>query len=117
MQMRILWRREPKLSSTRSSGPATARRSESNSRATAPGSAAGIFHRPSFWFDFRNAGAAFHLHDLIAQKSGALEFQVRRRFLHFFFQLAQQFSQIEIATGFLNNRGVNFDAAQNGIKP
>src|SRR5438874_2149986 len=90
MQTRILWRRGPKLSSTRSSGPATARRSESNSRATAPGPAAGIFHRPSFWFDFRDAGAALHLHDLIAQKSCALEFEVRRSFLHFFFQFAEQ---------------------------
>src|SRR5437762_3477995 len=84
LQRQILWRRGPKLSSTRSSGPATARRSESNSRATAPGPAAGVFHRPSFWFDFRDAGAALHLHDLIAQKSCALEFEVRRSFLHFF---------------------------------
>src|SRR5438105_14292472 len=116
MQMRILWRRGPKLSSTRSSGPATARRSESNSRATAPGPAAGIFHRPSFWFDFRDAGAALHLHDLIAQKSCALEFEVRRSFLHFFFQFAQQFSHIEIPAGFLNNGGRNFATAKNSMQ-
>src|SRR5207244_11632632 len=116
MQMRILWRRGPKLSSTRSSGPATARRSESNSRATPPGPAAGIFHRPSFWFDFRDAGAALHLLDRIAQSSCALEFEVRRSFLHFFFQFAQQFSHIEIAAGFLNNGGRNFATAKNGMQ-
>src|SRR5438045_8477662 len=93
--MRILWRHGPKLSSTPSSGPAAARRSESNPRATAPGSAAGIFHRPSFWFDLRNTGAAFHLHNLIAQKGCPLEFEVRRSFLHLFFQFAQQLSQLE----------------------
>src|SRR5256714_5276019 len=116
MQMRILWRRGPKLSSTRSSGPAGAWRSESISQWTAPGPAAGIFHRPSFWFDFRDAGAAFHLHDLIAQKGCALEFEVRRSFLHLFFQFAQQFSHIEIAAGFLNNGGRNFATAKNGMQ-
>src|SRR5436309_243055 len=116
MQMRILWRRGPKLGSTPSSGPAAARRSESNPRATTPGSAAGIFHRPSFWFDFRNTGAAFHLHDLIAQKGCPLEFEVRRSFLHLFFQFAQQFSHIEIAAGLLNNGRRNFATAKNGMQ-
>src|SRR4029453_14504332 len=110
MQMRILWRRAPRLHSIQSCGPAPVKRSESNPRATAPGPAAAgrIFHWPSFWFDFRNAGTAFYLHDLVAQKGCALEFEIRGGLLHLLFQFTQQFSHIEIAAGLLNNGGRSF---------
>src|SRR4029077_6789362 len=117
MQMRILWRRAPKRRWIQSCGPAAARRSESNPRATAPGPAAAgrIFHRPSFWFDFRNAGAAFYLHDLVPQECRTLAFEITWGFLHLFFQFPQQFSPIEIAPGLLNNGGGNFATAKNGM--
>src|SRR4029077_4533873 len=118
MQMRILSPRAPRQHSIASCGRAPARRSESNSRATAPGPAAAgrVLHRSSFWFDFRNAGAAFYLHDLVPQECRALEFEVRRGFLHLFFQFAQQFSHIEIATSLLNNGGRNLASAKNGMQ-
>src|SRR5437870_382307 len=79
---------------------------------SATAGAAGVFHRSSFRLDLRDPGAAFYFHDLIPQKRGALEFQVRRSMLHFLFKLTQQLSQIEIAPSFLNNRSGNFASAQ-----
>src|SRR5438132_9000017 len=37
-----------------------------NARATAA-VVAGVFHRTAFWFNFRQAGTAFHFHNLVAQ--------------------------------------------------
>src|SRR5439155_22415731 len=118
MQMRILWRRARKQRWIRNCGRARVKRSELNPRTAAPGPAAAgrIFHRPSFWFDFRNAGTAFYLHDLVAQKGCALEFEIRGGLLHLFFQFAQQFSHIEIAAGLLNNGRRNFATAKNGMQ-
>src|SRR4029453_7418563 len=113
--MQILWRNALKQRSTRNYGHALAKRSSSN-----PGSAAtrvaGIFHWPSFGFDFRNAGSAFYFHDVVAQKRRALELEIRRGFLHRVFQFAQQFSYMEIATDLLNNGGSDFSPAKNGVQ-
>src|SRR5262244_3188966 len=118
MKMSILLQTAPKLRSIRNFSRTPAIRSESNPRAAAPGPAAAgrIFHRSSFWFDFRNSAAAFYFHDLVAQKRCAFEFEVRRGFLHFFFQFAQQFGQVKIAAGLPNNRGGDFAPAKNGMQ-
>src|SRR6266508_3032623 len=108
--MRILWRVDPKPRSIQNCGRAGATRSESNPRAAAPGPAAGIFHRPTFWFDFRKSGATFYFHDLVAQQRRALEFEVRRGLLHLLLQFSQQLCYIEIAAGLLNNRSRDFDS-------
>jgi hypothetical protein len=42
----------------------------------------------------------------------ALEFEVRRGFLHLLFQFAQQFGHVEIAAGLLNNGGGDFAPAR-----
>src|SRR6266496_3947851 len=83
---------------------------------TAATRVARIFHWPSFGFDFRNAGSAFYFHDLVAQKRRALEFEIRRGFLHLVFQFAQQFGHIEIAARLLNNGGRDFSPAKNGVQ-
>ena len=53
---------------------------------------------------------------MIAQQSGALEFQICGGSLHFIFELAQQFGDVEIAAGFLNDRRRDFTAAQNRVQ-
>src|SRR5438876_6425712 len=87
-----------------------------HARATAPG-VAGVFHRPSFRLDFGNAGAAFHFHDLIAQKCGALEFQIGRGALHLFFELSAQPRCVEITTWFANDEHFAFAAATIYLEP
>src|SRR5437764_2436228 len=87
-----------------------------HSRAPSLRTAPRILHRPSFWIDLRQARTAFYFHDLVAQESGALEFQIRRGVLHFLFQLAQQLGEIEIAAALLNHRGRDLTAAQDGVE-
>src|SRR5207302_736464 len=93
----------------------TATTSALDARTSASG-IAGVFYRASFWLDFSDPGAALHFHDLIAQERGPFELQIGRRHLHFFLKLAQQFGEIEIAAGFLDDRGGNFASAQNGVQ-
>src|SRR5205085_7422358 len=87
-----------------------------HSRAPSLRTAPRILHRPSFRIDLRQAGAAFYFHDLVAQESGALEFQIRRGVLHFLFQLAQKLREIEIAAALLNHGGRDLPAAQNRVE-
>src|SRR6266496_4204955 len=75
-----------------------------------------IFNRPSFRLDLGDAGPTFYFHDLIPQKCCALEFEICRGALHLVFEFTQQFGNIEIATGFLNNGGGNLAAAQNRVQ-
>src|SRR5439155_20745854 len=49
-------------------------------------------------------------------KRGTLEFEICRGALHLVFEFMQQFGNIEIATGFLNNGGGNFASAQNCVQ-
>src|SRR6266487_4190566 len=114
--MRILWRSTLKLHWIPSCGRAHAKRSESNPRAAPSGPAAGIFHRPAFWFDFRKSSATLYFHDLVTQQGRALEFEVRRGLLHLLLQFSQQFGYIEIATSLLNHRCGDFASAKNGVQ-
>ena len=75
-----------------------------------------VFHRLAFRFDLRQAGAAFHFHDLVAQQRGALELEIRRSTLHLVFQLAEQFREIEVSTGFVNDGGGDLPATQDRMQ-
>ena len=75
-----------------------------------------ISHLSSLRFDFVNASTAFHFHDLVAQQSGALEFEVRGSLLHFLFKLAQQLSYVEIAAGFADYRRGDFASTQDRVQ-
>src|SRR6266571_592407 len=71
----------------------------SHPRPPTPGIAR-VFHWPAFGLDLGDAGAALYFHDLIPQQSSALEFEIRGSLLHFFFELAEQFGEVEITAGF-----------------
>src|ERR1044071_6230994 len=70
----------------------------------------------SFRLDLGQAGAVFYFHDLVAQERGAFELQIGGSLLHFLFKLAEQLGEIEIAAGFLNDRGCDLAAAQNRVQ-
>ena len=53
---------------------------------------------------------------MIAQKRGALEFQIGRGALHFIFELSQQLRDVEIATRFANDGRFDFAPAQNCVQ-
>ena len=70
---------------------------------------------PRVYFTGRRLGSIFEIpvplftSMIWSRRSAALlEFQIRRGGLHFLLQLAQQFGEIEIATGFANDRGLRF---------
>ena len=68
----------------------------------------GVFQWTAFRLDLGEADTAFHFENLIAEKRGALEFEIRRSLLHFFLELAQQLSEIEIAADLADDRRLNF---------
>src|ERR1043166_9863293 len=86
-----------------------------HARASSPGVAC-VFNRASFRLDLGQAGAVFYFHDLIAQERGAFELQIGGSLLHFLFKLAEQLGEIEVASGFLNDRGGDLAAAQDRVQ-
>src|SRR4051812_25484090 len=83
---------------------------------SAPSRTAGVFYRLALGLDLGDSGAAFHFHDLVAQKRGAFELEISRRRLHFILEFAQQLGQIEVPTRFADHRRRHFAPAQNRVE-